>query len=126
MGENLINIVGYIDASVDFSGCIWIEEIEDLFRVYPVMDEEKVLVFNKLEQLNVNIVYSDEIFKEKLLKLYNNISSNGEIQNSRVREWAIEENISKCMEERVLQGLANCGYKITIDTYSGKDLNKVV
>ncbi len=125
MGENLLGIIEYINASIDFSGCIGVEEIDDLFELYPILEEEKSIVFEKLEKLNVEIIYSDKVFREKLFRLYNYISPNREVTDKKIEKWAKEESISNYMRNKVIQGLGDCGYKIILDTYNNR-LNRVV
>ncbi len=125
MGENLLGIIGYIDASIDFSGSIGVGEIDDLFESYPISESEKSIVFEKLEKLNVEIIYSDEIFREKLFRLYNYINAEREVTKKKIEEWAEEESISNYMRNKVVQGLCDCGYKIILDTYNNR-LNRVV
>ena len=126
MGTNLLTIIKYIDVSVDFSGTIDIGEIDDLLELYPINGEEKNLVFKRIEDLGASVIYTDEIFKSKLFKLYNYIDSNKQITNTKLEKWVKDESINNDMKQKVLEGLAYCGYIITLDNYTNSMMNEIV
>ena len=116
----------YIDASIDFAGSIGVDEIEDLFNIYPIQQYEKDVVFRKLEDIHAEIIYSSEIFKRKLFRLYNSIDTNRHLASVDFEKWIKEENINECMKNKVEDGLKNCGYEVTVDRYVKTKLDKVV
>lgn len=112
MSDNLSTIIDYINDNFRFGSKLNIEKVEELFNKYQVSDNEKEAVFTELNSLNIEIIYSKELFNEKISRLFKYVEPNKELRETKLNKWFETEKIGHHMQKTICHSLNILGYKI--------------
>ena len=115
MSDNLSNIIDYINDNFQFGSKLKNEKVEEILKKNPVSDREIEKVFDELNSLHIEIIYSKELFKAKVDKLVNYIGDNKVLKDEKLNEWFKIQSIYGDMQNKIRHSLNTLGYTIIND-----------
>lgn len=115
MSENLDSIINFINDNFLYGSRQSIRVIENLLFEYPVFDDEKKQVFDEIESLNIELVYSKQSLREQIKQLFDLIGAKKSVNKSSLLSWFMSKNIGNELQEKITEQLVKNGYEVIVD-----------
>lgn len=112
MNERLSTVINYINDNFRYGSKIESGQVDALLRRYTIGNEEKELVYDELESLNIETIYSNEKVKYKLERLLKLIGNRKEIEQDKLKRWFQEENVDNYLQETLMEKLHKNGFTV--------------
>lgn len=122
MNNTLEKLLDHINDNLLFGSKIKQSVVDQWFKEYILDIEEKLMVYDELESLQINIIdLPVNKQKEKIYKLFKCIEQHKEINKSVLTSWFENNKIDSSLRENILNVLTGQGYNLIDDIQQDKD-----
>ncbi|MDR0879691.1 MAG: sigma-70 family RNA polymerase sigma factor [Clostridioides sp.] len=108
--NNIEKILDYVNKAFRFGSNVKFSEIKRLFKKYQIDEVDKLVVFDELKDLNVNIKY-DKLPSKEVKRHFSQINEKKEILESEGKQLFYEGKMQPCKQRFIQETPEKEGYK---------------